>query len=150
MTASAGFFWSRLTRHLWFFPTLWSVLAVCAFVFATLINEVVPGYWMPDVGEETLNGMLKVIASTMLGISTFSLSILYSAFTFASSNATARATELIIDDTRAHEAISSFIAAFIFSQVVNTAMGYYGPSERVVLLLETIGVPALVVFALLR
>lgn len=87
----------------------------------------------------------------MLAVATFSLGVLVTALGSASTSATPRATELVIADTTTRRAISSFIAAFIYSVVAQTALGleYYGPAGRLVLLLATIAVLAYVVITLI-
>lgn len=145
-------FWSVLGNQLWVRPTLWSLLSVGAVAAALhLGNRAAPGD-TPEVGVDTLAGMLTVIASTMLAICTFSLSILYSVFSFVSAHASPRATPVIISDPKAHEAISIFLAAFIFSLVALIALGmkWFSSVGRFLLLLEIVAVIALVLLALLR
>ncbi len=146
------FFWSQWKNRLWFYPALCSLLSVIAVLGASMVNTVVPPYVVPAIDIGMLNSLLTVIAMTMLTISTFSLSILHSTFSFTSSNASPRATEVLVTDNKAHEAISAFIAAFIFALVAIMALGlgYYNDSGRLTLLLEIIGVLAFVILAFLR
>lgn len=145
-------FWALLGNQLWIQPTLWSLLSVGAVAAALhLGNKTMPGT-PPEVSVDTLSSMLTVIASTMLAICTFSLSVLYSVFSFVSAHASPRATPVIISDPKAHEAISAFIAAFIFSLVALIALGmkWFSSLGRFILLLEIVAVIALVLLALLR
>ena len=146
------FFWSQWKNRLWFYPALCSLFSVIAVLGASLVNTVVPPYVVPAIDIGMLNSLLTVIAMTMLTISTFSLSILHSTFSFTSGNASPRATEVLVTDNKAHEAISAFIAAFIFALVAIMALGlgYYNDSGRLTLLLEIIGVLAFVILAFLR
>lgn len=150
--ARAKLFLTRLREQLWFTPALWSLLSVGAVMAALHLGRAMSADKLPDIEAETLNSMLTVIASTMLAISTFSLSILYSAFSFVSSNTSPRATQVITGDPKAHEAISAFIAAFIFSLVALIALGmeWFSAAGRFLLLLQIIVVIALVILALLR
>lgn len=144
--------WRRLEGKLWVRPTLWSLAAIAVALLATLANQIpLPEGW-PDIERSTLEGLLTIIATSMLTVSTFSLSILVSAFASAASSATPRATRLVMADDNAQQAISAFIASFIFAMVSLTALGvgYYGETGRLVLLAVTVYVLAYLILALLR
>ena len=142
----------RLEGKLWVRPTLWSLAAVVAALIAALSNRWALPAAIPEISQDALQGLLTVIASSMLTVSTFSLSILVSAFANTAASATPRATHLVMADDSAQHAISTFIAAFIFSMVALTALGlgYYGTTGRFVLLLFTIYVLGYLLLALLR
>ncbi|WP_372659973.1 DUF2254 family protein, partial [Hydrogenophaga sp.] len=144
--------WRRLEGTLWWRPTFWSIAAIGAALIAALANRWPLPSALPDIDESALKGLLTIIASSMLTVSTFSLSILVSAFSTAASSATPRATRLVMANESAQHAISAFIAAFIFSMVALTALGlgYYGGSGRFVLLAFTIYVLGYLILALLR
>jgi uncharacterized membrane protein len=144
--------WRRLDGKLWFRPTFWSVAAVAVALMAALANRWPLPAGLPNIGQSALEGLLTIIASSMLTVSTFSLSILVSAFASASSSATPRATRLVMADDNAQHAISAFIASFIFAMVALTALGldYYGDTGRFVLLVFTIYVLGYLILALLR
>jgi uncharacterized membrane protein len=143
--------WRRLGGKLWVRPTLWSVAAVAAALMAALANDLPLPRGLPNIGQSALEGLLTIIASSMLTVSTFSLSILVSAFASAASSATPRATRLVMADDSAQHAISAFIASFIFAMVALTALGldYYGDTGRFVLLVFTIYVLGYLLLALL-
>lgn len=145
-------FWSKCTRRLWFYPAVCSVISILAVMFAAFCDTLLPPYDVPAIDRDMLKGLLTFIAPTMLTISTFSLSILYSTFSFTSSHTSPRATDVLSSDSRANEAISAFVAAFIFSLVAIIALGlgYYGSTGRLVLLLETVLMLAFVLLAFLR
>jgi uncharacterized membrane protein len=144
--------WHRLYGKLWFRPTFWSIAAVAVALLAALANRWSLPSSVPNIGQPALEGLLTIIASSMLTVSTFSLSILVSAFASAASSATPRATRLVMADDSAQHAISAFIASFIFAMVALTALGldYYGDTGRFVLLVFTIYVLGYLILALLR
>jgi uncharacterized membrane protein len=144
--------WRRLDGNLWFRPTIWSLAAIAVALMASLANRWELPRGLPNIGQPALEGLLTIIATSMLTVSTFSLSILVSAFASASSSATPRATRLVMADDSAQHAISAFIAAFIFAMVALTALGldYYGDTGRFVLLVFTIYVLGYLLLALLR
>jgi uncharacterized membrane protein len=144
--------WQRLREQLWFRPALWSLAAIGAALLAAVANEFVPAGMLPDIAHETLEGLLSIIAASMLTVSTFSLSILVSAYASASSTATPRATRLVMADNSAQSAIAAFVSAFIFSIIALAALGvrYYGAAGRFVLFVFTLCVLAYLILALLR
>jgi len=151
-SALLSLWWGRLREQLWFRPAVWSVAAVGAALLAAVANSVVPPDLLPDIGHATLEGLLTIIASSMLTVSTFSLSILVSAYASAASTATPRATRLVMADNDAQNAIAAFVSAFIFSMIALVALGvgYYGPAGRLVLFVFTLLVLAYLILALLR
>lgn len=88
----------------------------------------------------------------MLAVTTFSLSVMTSAYSAATSNVTPRAIKLLIEDRLTQNVLSSFIGSFLFSIVgiVVLKTGAYGDSGRFALFIVTIAVIALVVVSLLR
>ncbi|MDH6591870.1 putative membrane protein [Variovorax sp. TBS-050B] len=144
--------WSRLREQLWFRPAVWSLAAIGAALIAAAANEFVPPGLLPDIAHDTLSGLLSIIAASMLTVSTFSLSILVSAYASASSTATPRATRLVMADNDAQNAIAAFVSAFIFSIIALAALGvrYYGAAGRFVLFVFTLCVLAYLILALLR
>lgn len=142
----------RLRESLWFRPTWWSLAAIGIALVAVSANRVFPDGSLPDVERETVQRLLGIIATSMLTVSTFALSVLVGAFASASSNATPRATRLVMANDSAQSAIAAFIASFIFAMIALIALGvgYYGSSGRFVLLVFTIVDVAYIIVALLR
>lgn len=139
-------------NRLWVTPTLGALLAVIFAFAAKLVNVWLPADKLPDIELSTLEGLLDVIASSMLAVSTFSLSIMVSAFSSASSGATPRATELVMGDDNTRTAIASFISAFIYAIIAKTAlgMGFYTQNGRFVLFVSTALVLAYLIITLIR
>lgn len=127
-------------NQIWTLPACWAVMAVLLAFAARLAGSMMTEGTLPDIRRETLDGLLTVIASSMLSVSTFSLSVMVSAFASASTGVTPRATELITGDENTRVAIASFIAAFIFAVIAKTALGmeYYGQNGRFILFVGTI------------
>ncbi|CAN7440438.1 DUF2254 domain-containing protein [Pseudorhodoferax sp. LjRoot39] len=144
--------WRRLREQLWFKPAWWSVIATVVALAAVLANGLVPDGVLPDVERQTLQSLLTIIASSMLTVSTFSLSILVQAFSSAAGSATPRALRVIMADDNAQTAVATFIAAFIYAVIALLALGlgYYGSTGRFVLLLVTIVVVVQVIVMLIR
>jgi uncharacterized membrane protein len=137
---------------LWVRPALGGVVAVLIALLAALGNRTVPPHLLPDMNPDTVDGLLRVIASSMLAVTTFSLSIMVAAFATAAGTASPRATELVASDEDTHTAIAAFISAFIYSIVALTALGLglYGPSGRFILFVATILVLTYLIVTLVR
>ncbi|SNY90197.1 Uncharacterized membrane protein [Cohaesibacter sp. ES.047] len=142
----------QFTRRLWVRAALIGFLGICAAGLASLVDELPTLPIKFDIGADAIENILTIIASSMLTVTTFSLSVMTAAFNTATSNATPRATRLLIEDHSSQNALSSFIGSFLFSMVglVVLNAGAYGPQGRIVLFAVTVLVIALVVLSLLR
>ena len=139
-------------HRLWVSAALSSLVAVLFALGAAGISRYLPDHWVPDIPRETLDTMLGVVASSMLAVTTFSLSIMVSAFAAAANGATPRATELVMGDEGTRSAIAMFLAAFIYAVVAQTALGigYYGSAGRFVLFVGTVLMLAALLISLIR
>lgn len=146
-------FWLRERRNrLWVTPALASVVAVLLALAAAWVSRVVPEDTLPDIDRDTVQSLLTIVASSMLAVTTFSLSIMVSAFASAANGATPRATELVMGDEGTRSAIAMFLSAFIYAVVARVAlgMGYYGGAGRFVLFLGTMGVLVMLLVTLVN
>ena len=107
---------------------------------------------LPGINAESIEAMLTVLASSMLGVATFAVASMVAAYASASSAATPRSFSLVIADDVSQNALSTFIGAFIFSVVALTAMKneFFQPGGRVALFGLTVAVFALVVLTFVR
>jgi uncharacterized membrane protein len=142
-----GLLWSRLRQTLWWRPALWSAAAMAVAFASALIDAWVPAHWLPTLPAGVVDDLLRIMASSMLVVSTFSLSVLANAYASASSAGTPRATRLVVAEPRSQKAVAVFLAAFIFSMVGLIALGTgrYGPAGRLALFVCALGVLAWVV-----
>lgn len=146
------FLWQRLRQQLWWRPAVWSVAAVMAALVSALADAWVPADWLPPLQEGLVSDLLRIMATSMLAVSIFSLSVLASAYASAASAGTPRATRLVVADPQSQKSVAVFLASFIFSIVGVVAMGTgrYGPAGRMVLFVCAVGVLAWVVVAFMR
>lgn len=144
--------WKRWQEQLWFKPAWWGVLATVVALMAAVANRFIDEDALPEIARETLVGLLTIIASSMLAVTTFSLSILVQAFSSAAGSASPRALRVVMADDNAQTAIAAFIAAFIYSVIALMALGleYYGPVGRFVLLIFTVVVMVNIIIMLIR
>lgn len=132
--------------------TLYSLLGVMTALVALLLNDYVPESLSGKIGADSVDKILGILSSSMLAVTTFSLSTMVGAYGSASSGATPRATQLLIQDTTTQNVLSSFIGSFLFSVVgiIALQMGIYGERGKVVLFIATLAVLLFVVYNLLR
>ena len=143
---------ARLRRQIWFRAAVIGAFSVLVAATAGVLARRIPYTFTGDVGQDAVGTLLGIMASSMLAVTTFSLTAMVGAYGSATQLATPRATQLLIGDTRAQNALSTFLGAFIFSMVgiVGLQTHVYGGQGRVVLLIATVLVIAVVVVTLLR
>ncbi|CAN5261993.1 DUF2254 domain-containing protein [soil metagenome] len=143
---------SLLLRRIWFRAALFSIFSVALALLAAFVAPFVPYEISTKIGSGAVDNILEILASSMLAVTTFSLTAMVSAFSGASSTITPRATQLLVEDSTAQNALSTFLGAFLFSIVGICALstGIYGKSGRVILFVGTLMVIAIIVFTLLR
>lgn len=151
---SSRWFWLalQLTRRIWVRATLFSILAVVAALTGIAVSPYIPEDLPTKIGADAVDHILAIIASSMLTVTTFSLSVMVSAYSAATSNVTPRATQLVIEDSTTQNVLSTFVGSFLFSLVgiIVLSTGAYGARGRLVLFVATIVVIVLIVVTLLR
>jgi uncharacterized membrane protein len=142
----------RLARRLWLRAALFSLLGVVTALLAAVAEPFIPYEITLRIGAAAVDNILGILASSMLAVTTFSLSTMVSAFAAATSNASPRATRLLLEDSTAQNAISSFLGSFLFSIVgiVALSTGIYGENGRVILFGATVLVILWISVTLLR
>lgn len=142
----------NMSRHLSVRAGFFALLAVFSSLAGVLFDEYVPDDWGDLVGGKAVDGILTMMASSMLIVVTFALSTMVAAYSSATQTAPPRATRLIKNDSESHSAISIFLGAFIYSIVSLIALstGYYGEKGRVILLAMTVAVLSAVVWVIIK
>ncbi|KAF0674503.1 DUF2254 domain-containing protein [Profundibacterium mesophilum] len=142
----------HLSEKLWIKPLRNAVLAVAVVFVAHLADGLPLQKIVPDISTETVEKLLTVISTSMLGVATIAVASMVSAYASAGGSATPRAFALIISDWLSREALSSSIGAFIFSIVgiIAIKVGYFGIAGRFALFLFTIAIFAWVIVTFVR
>jgi uncharacterized membrane protein len=150
--ARIGWLVRRVARKIWFRAALISAASVVVAAFAGIVARAVPYHFTGDIGQDAVGTVLEIIASSMLAVTTFSLTAMVGAYSSATQLGTPRATQLLISDRMSQNALSTFLGAFIFAIVgiIGLQTRLYGGQGRVLLLIATILLVALVVVTLLR
>jgi len=145
--------WRQLTHTLWIRSALFALLGVLAALLALTANLFLPKTFLPlHIGADAVDSVLNIIASSMLAVTTFSLSVMVTAYQAASSQVTPRATQLLIQDTTSQNVLGTFIGSFLYALVGIIALSTdaYGEAGRFFLFIVTLVVIVLIVVALLR
>lgn len=143
---------TQLSRRLWVRAGLIGLLGAVAALVGIISEPIIPDTLTVQIGADSVGSILNILASSMLAVTTFSLSVMTSAYSAASNSTTPRATLLLIEDSTTQNALSTFIGSFLFSIVglIVLKAGGYEDAGRFVLFLVTIGVIGLIVISLLR
>ncbi len=139
-------------KKLWFRATLFAIVAIITALVSILFKSLIPESVSVKVGAEAVDNILNILASSMLAVTTFSLSIMVTAYGSATTNVTPRATRLVVEDVTTQNVLATFIGSFLFSLVgiIALNMGAYGERGRVILFIVTLIVIALILITLLR
>ncbi len=139
-------------KKLWFRATLFAMVAIITALLSILFRSMIPESVSVKVGAEAVDNILNILASSMLAVTTFSLSIMVTAYGSATTNVTPRATRLVVEDVTTQNVLATFIGSFLFSLVgiIALNMGAYGERGRVILFIVTLVVIALIISTLLR
>lgn len=151
---NAKLFWilSQFGSRLWLRAAVFCVAGIAIAPLGVAANDYLPDDLSYKIGAGSVDDILNIIASSMLAVTTFSLSIMVAAYATASSAATPCVTELLLSDTTSQNALSVFIGAFLFSlaAIITRKIGIYGDNGRLVLFIVTIVVILSIVAMLLR
>lgn len=143
---------TRLFSQIWVKITFYSLIAMVTPFAANALGPLFSNSFIVDVGAQSVETVLNIIASSMLAVSTFSLGIMASAFASAAQSTTPRATQLLLEDRSSQNVLATFLGSFVFSlvSIIALQIGVYNPEGRVILLATTIAILAIVFTAFIR
>jgi uncharacterized membrane protein len=143
---------NKFRKLIWVRAALFSVAAIIVAILAALIGPYIPYDPSLTLAAGSVDHILYILASSMLAVTTFSLSIMVSAYASATSTVTPRATKLLIADPVAQNTLSTFVGSFLFSIVgiIGLAAGLYNDKGRIILFFATLVVIFLITATLLR
>ncbi|WP_160314510.1 DUF2254 domain-containing protein [Candidatus Rhodobacter oscarellae] len=144
-------FW-RASRQIGVRTAVISVVAVAAASIAPYMAPLVPEGLADIVTVDAVTRLLQILASSMLAVTIFSLSVIISARTSASAQVTPRSHQVLIEDRVTQNVLAMFLGAFIFSlvDVIFLGTGLFDGATVTVILGLTLVVIALVIWAILR
>jgi len=129
-----------------------AVLTLVALALSRFLAPLTPAWLGERIGAGSVDTILQTLASSMLAVTIFSLTIMAGALQAAAANWTPRSHLVLRQDTITQGVLSNFLGAFIFSLlgIVMRAAGLFDDREIVALFLMALGVVVLVVVSLIR
>jgi uncharacterized membrane protein len=142
----------QFKKQIWVRATMFSIGAVVTALLAAVAEPYIPYDVKLTLAAGTVDDILNILATSMLAVTTFSLSIMVSAYSAAASTVTPRSTKLLLSDSVAQNTLATFLGSFLFSIVgiIGLAAGFYGDQGRVILFLATLVVLFIIIGTLLR
>lgn len=142
----------QVLKEIWVRVLGYGAIAVLAALVSPSLAPYVPENLRFDPGDGAVEEVLQIIASSMLAVTTFSLSIAVQAYAAAATSATPRSTALLQQDTTTQNVLATFLGAFLFSlmAIIGLEAGLYSDDGKFLLFVSTVLVVAMVVLALLR
>ncbi len=152
MSQKLLFLLRRLTRKTWWRCALFSLFALGAVGLSVVLGPYISDDLAVDLGADSLDSVLNILAASMLTVAIFSASTMVSAFSTVGVGATPRASQLLIEDATIQNSLATFIGAFLYSVIalIGVNAHIYGDGGRLVLFASTLGILVLVVLVLLR
>ncbi len=131
---------------------LYALLSVAATLLSPIANMFIGIDLKTDIDFASVTPVLTILASSMLAVSTFSLSIMVSAHRAAANTATPRMHRILLEDTTTQSVLSVFIGAFVYSlgSLVLYRLGFYPDDAALVVMAVTTLVVVAVILSLLR
>ncbi len=142
----------RLAAAVWVRAVAFAVTAVAFALAAGFVGAWLPFRLVVELGQNSVDSLLQIIATAMLTATTFSITAMVTAYSSATTIATPRSTKLLIADPTSQNALSTFVGAFVFALVgiIALSTGYYTDQGRTILFFGTLVVIAIIVVTLLR
>ncbi|WFB34876.1 DUF2254 domain-containing protein [Kiritimatiellota bacterium B12222] len=141
-----------MKERLWVKPLGACLLSLLSIVLASCIDQSDFAKNLPEVSLDSVEVFLQILTGGMLAIATFAVGAMVSAYGSASSTATPRSFSVVISDDISQNALSVFIASFIFSVVglVSLKNGLLDGPGRTVLFGLCIYVYVLVIYSFVK
>ncbi|WP_168219758.1 DUF2254 domain-containing protein [Pseudotabrizicola formosa] len=139
-------------RKLWVRTSFFGVAGIAVVAITPLVSPFLPD-WLADIeAADAIESILSILASSMLAVTTFSVSIMLTAYGAASGSGTPRAVTLLKEDTTSQMVLATFLGSFLFSlfALIGIRSGVFDAAGRVVLFFATMWVVLAVVLALVR
>lgn len=141
-----------VARKLWLRVALFSLVAVLTAVAGIVFAPYVPSSWTTKIGADSIDGILNILASSMLAVTIFSIGTMVSVYSAAIANITPRVAKLLTDDNTSKNVLGTFIGTFLYSLVgiIALSTGAYEDQGRAILMAVTVGVIILIAGTLMR
>ena len=106
---------NQVVRSIWAPVLGFGLLGVLNPLIAPLFSFLVPDEFAARFGEGAVEQVLEILATSMLAVTTFAVSIMVASFASAAQEATPRTLELLQSDPRTRYVLGIFVGDFIFA-----------------------------------
>lgn len=146
------FLFLRYYRDMGLRVFLYALLSLVATLISPLAHAYLGERMETRIEFSSVVSVLTILASSMLAVSTFSLSIMVSAHRAAAEAATPRVHRILLENTTTQSVLAAFIGAFVYSlgSIVLYRLGLYAEEAALVVMAITTLVVVIVVISLLR
>ena len=143
---------SRAARSIWAPVLGFGLLGVFNPLIAPLFSFLVTDGFAERFGEGAVEQLLEILATSMLAVTTFAVSVMVASFASAAQEATPRTLELLQSDGRTRYILGIFVGDFIFAitGVIAINAGLLDGKAKAVLFILTVLVILVMVAALMN
>ncbi len=143
---------AQFLRRVWVRVTAIAVLSLMAAGAAPLFAGYLPLGLAERIGAEAVRPILNVLATSMLAVTTFSLSVMVTAHRAAADNLSPRTHALLLADGTTQNVLATFLGAFLYAlaSIVLIDARLFDAESIAVIFAATVLVILLVVLAMLR
>ncbi|AEI94295.1 DUF2254 domain-containing protein [Roseobacter litoralis] len=142
----------RYARKLWVRVVLIGLLAVLAVALSQWVELYVPDTLSRSLDGAAADRLLQLIASAMLAVTIFSITVMVSVYQSSSTQWTPRVHRLIMQDRTTQNTLAVFIGAYVYALlgIILRELGVYDDDHAFVLFWMTVFVLAIIVVYLIR
>jgi uncharacterized membrane protein len=142
----------QYTRKLWVRVVLMGLLALLALGLSQLAELYTPDSLAQSVDGAAADRLLQLIASAMLAVTIFSITVMVSVYQSSSTQWTPRVHRLIMEDRTTQNTLAVFIGAYVYALlgIILRETGVYGDDRAFVLFWMTVTVLGVIVIYLIR
>ena len=139
-------------RKLWVRVVLIGLLAVLAVALSQWVELYVPDTLSRSLDGAAADRLLQLIASAMLAVTIFSITVMVSVYQSSSTQWTPRVHRLIMQDKTTQNTLAVFIGAYVYALlgIILRELGVYDDDRAFVLFWMTVFVLAIIVVYLIR
>ncbi|ABG32604.1 conserved hypothetical protein [Roseobacter denitrificans OCh 114] len=139
-------------RKLWVRVVLIGLLAVLAVALSQWVELYVPDTLSRSLDGAAADRLLQLIASAMLAVTIFSITVMVSVYQSSSTQWTPRVHRLIMQDKTTQNTLAVFIGAYVYALlgIILRELGVYDDDRAFVLFWMTVFVLAVIVVYLIR
>ena len=142
----------RLALKMWARVVLMGLLAIVAVGLGQVIEPLVPEKIAQSVAGSSVDRLLQLIASAMLAVTIFSITVMVSVHQSSSTQWTPRVHRLIMQDRTTQNTMAVFIGAYVYALfgIILRELGIYTDERAFVVFWMTVFVLAAIVVYLIR